>query len=182
MVGIGRIEVGKTGIEIWQAEVAAIRSIGEWYKVRVQDRHCALVYATNEHPRSSWYFQVRCRSKKSARRRSQGWAVGVLRTQKRCSARSAHVTEVEVLVNCASNRANLQVFLDSLCRQDQAALLQSRNRLVVLCGRLLQADFLGEEEKCLVFLRIENAGNVEWTADRTPKILPAIERSAIAKR
>ena len=45
MIGIGRVEVTKIGVEIRQAEVAAKGSVGQRYQVRIQDRQRVLIHA-----------------------------------------------------------------------------------------------------------------------------------------
>src|SRR5580704_4964856 len=106
----------------------------------------------------------------------QGWAVRELQTDKGGCVQRAHVSEIEVLVNGSGSSIDLQVLLNPLRGQDQASLFESRHRLVVVGGSFLQTEFLGEEEKCFVFLGVVKTGNGERPADRSPKILAAIER------
>src|ERR1700745_1668426 len=75
----------------------------------------------------------------------------------RSSRQRTHVAEIEVLVK-DSLRARGQILLDSLRRHFQAPLFQRRDCLVVFGGRLLQAHFLGEEEKSLVSFAVVNTG------------------------
>ena len=97
------------------------------------------------------------------------------------AADRTHVTEIEVLVNCSRDRS-LQVPLDPLWRQNQTPLFQPWHRLVVFRGSFFQAEFLGVEEKGLVFLGIEDVRNTERTADRTPEILPPVEWGLASNR
>src|SRR4029077_16220359 len=108
----------------------------------------------------------------------QRWAVRILLAAKSPPEQGTHITEIEILVNRSSGSVGFQILLDPLWRQDQTSLFQSRHRLVVVRGSFLQAEFLGEEKKSLVFFRVVNTRNREWAADRTPEILPAVEWDA----
>src|SRR5208282_4896321 len=104
-----------------------------------------------------------------------GRAVRELRAGKRprTTTKGANVTKIEGLID-DSGSAGLQVLLHPLRGQNQTSFFQSRHRLVVLHRSFLQPELLGEEEKGLVFLGVENAWDVQRTADRTPEILPPI--------
>src|SRR5713101_4680239 len=177
MVGVGRVEIAEVGVEIRQAEVAAERGIWKGYQVRVQDRHGVLIHPIQVARPQKIAYRVKTVGLENRR------AVRKLRTDHQRRGRRTHIAKIEVLENGSGARVHFQVLLDgSIRRQKQPALFQSRHRLVVVRGSLLHAKFLGEKEKSLVFPGVENARDVERTADRPSEILPPIERRLVAKR
>ena len=57
-----------------------------------------------------------------------------------------------------------------------AALGERRNRLIVIGGGALKAEFFGEEEIGFVLIRVEQPRNVNRAANGTAKVVSAVQR------